>query len=122
MVAADRGEIGPEQAGHRVRQLFADAAPFFADPGPKARVGNRSPRLKEIDAYVGAMKAAIGRELAELPPAATAEALGAVLGDLSKFQQMLADADDEALAQLETRPCCARPHDRAMNSRWRAMR
>ena len=101
VVAADRGEISPEQAGHRVRQLFADAAPFFADPGPKARVGNRSPRLKEIDAYVGAMKAAIGRELAESPPAATAEALGAVLGDLSKFQQLLADADDEALAQLK---------------------
>jgi hypothetical protein len=36
LVAVDRGEIGPEQAGHRLRQLFADAAPFFADPGPKA--------------------------------------------------------------------------------------
>lgn len=102
LAAAERGEIGPEHAGQRIRQLFADAAPFFADPGPKARVGVRSLRLKEIDAYVGAMKAAIGRELMESPPHATAEALGAVLGDLSKFQQTVSDADDEALAQLES--------------------
>lgn len=102
LAAAERGEIGPEHAGQRVRQLFADAAPFFADPGPKARVGIRSLRLKEIDTYVGAMKAAIGRDLMESPPAATAEALGAVLGDLSKFQQMVSDVDDEALAQLES--------------------
>src|SRR4051812_48390456 len=45
--AAARGEIGPEQAGHRVRQLFADAAPFFADPGRKGRGGDRSPRLTQ---------------------------------------------------------------------------
>ena len=102
LTAAQRGEIGPEQAGQRVRQLFADAAPFFADPGPKARVGGHSPRLKQIDAYVGAMKAAIGREVMEAPPAATAQALGAIMGDLSTFQQALSDADDEALAQLES--------------------
>jgi nucleoside 2-deoxyribosyltransferase len=117
LAAADRGEIGPEQAGHRVRQLFADAAPFFADPGAKTRVAGGSPRLSEVDAYVGEIKAAIARELMEPLPAATAEALGAVLGDLSKFQQMVADADDAALAQLEStllRPAARARHELAM--------
>jgi hypothetical protein len=34
LVAADRGEIGPEQASDRVQRLFAEAAPFLADLGP----------------------------------------------------------------------------------------
>ncbi len=117
LAAADRGEIDPAQVNHRIKLIYADTAQLFADPGPKARIASGSPRLNEVDAYAGAMKAALGRELMESPPAATQEALGAVLGDLAKFQQMVANADDDALAQLESnllRPAARARHDLAM--------
>jgi TIR domain len=100
------------------------ASPLPPEDHRKIEEGEGSPRLTEVDAYAGAMKAALGRELMESPPAATAAALGAVLGDLAKFQQMVANADDDALAQLESdllRPA-ARQHGRAMSWRWLAMR
>lgn len=119
LVCAKRGEIGPEEAGLRIKQIYADVAPQLADPGSKARTAGGSPRLKEIDAYAGAMKTAIGRELMESPPAATAAALSAVLGDVATFQQKVSDAgaDDDALAQLECdllRPAARARHDLAM--------
>ncbi len=119
LVRAKRGEIGPEEAALRIKQIYADVAPQLADPGSKVRTAGGSPRLKEIDAYAGAMKTAIGRELMESPPAATAAALSAVLGDVATFQQKVSDAgaDDDALAQLECdllRPAARARHDLAM--------
>lgn len=119
LVAADRGEIDPEQAAHRVKQFYAESAPMLADPGSKARTAGGSPRLKEVDAYAGAMKTALGREIMESPPEATAAALGAVLGDLATFQREVSEAgeDDEALTQLEydlLRPAARARHELAM--------
>jgi nucleoside 2-deoxyribosyltransferase len=102
MVAAERKEIEPEQVVIRVKQLYADAAPMLANPGAAARTTAGSPRLRELDGYAGAIKTAIGRELMESPGSATTEALGAILGDLSTFQQQVAGLTDEALTQLES--------------------
>ncbi|MGH8265582.1 MAG: hypothetical protein ACRET4_19060 [Steroidobacteraceae bacterium] len=116
--ATGRGEMGKEEAIHRIKQLYADMAPHMADPGSKARTASGSGRLKEVDAYAGDIKTAVARELMEGPPAATSEALGAVLGDLGRFQQeVAAGPDDEALAQLEAellRPAARARHELAM--------
>jgi nucleoside 2-deoxyribosyltransferase len=117
LASANRGEIKPAQADQRLKLIYTDVAPLIADPGPKARLASGSPRLKEVDAYAGAMKAALGRELMESTPAATATALGAVLGDLLQFQQLAANADDDALAQLEhdlLRPAARSRHELSM--------
>jgi hypothetical protein len=103
-------------------QLYADVAPLIADPGSKRRAASGSPRLTEIDAYAGAMKIALGRVMMGSPPTATAQALGAVLGDLAQFQQEVAKVkDDEALSQLEA-DLLRLAARRAMSSRWHAMR
>jgi hypothetical protein len=46
----------------RIKQLFNDVAPHLADPRPRTRTAGGSPRLKEIDGYVGGMKTAVARE------------------------------------------------------------
>jgi nucleoside 2-deoxyribosyltransferase len=116
--AVDRGEIDNAQAVSRMTQLYADVAPLIADPGSKRRAASGSPRLREIDAYAGAMKIALGRVMMASPPPATAQALGAVLGDLAQFQQEVAKVkDDEALSQLEAdllRPAAKASHELAM--------
>ena len=116
--AAGRNEIGPAEVTRRIKEIFADSAPMLADPGTAARVAHGGPRLREIDGYAGAIKVALGRELMEAPPSATASAIAAVLGDLTRFQQLVADAaDDDALAQLESdllRPAARARHDLAM--------
>ena len=117
-IALERGEIDNAQAASRVKQLYADMAPFFADPGPEARAGSGSARRREVNEYAGAIKVALGRELMEAPPEATAAALGAVLGDLKRIQDEVAEAtDDDALAQLESkllRPAARARHELAM--------
>ena len=116
--AVDRGDIDNAQAVSRVTQLYADVAPLIADPGSKGRTASGSPRLKEVDAYAGAMKVALGREMMGVPPPATAQALAAVLGDLAQFQQEVANLeDDDALSQLEAdllRPAARARHELAM--------
>lgn len=118
LAASDRGEIGPAQAAQRIKQVYADSASMLADPGAASRIARATPRQKEIDAYAGAMKVALGRELMESPPAATASAIGAVLGDLTTFQQRVAGVtDDDALAELERdvlRPAARARHELAM--------
>jgi hypothetical protein len=116
--ARARDEIEKSDAIQRILQIYADSASMLADPGAAARVAGGSPRLREVDRLAGAIKVALGRELMEAPPAATASALAAVLGDLTRFQQLVAEvADDDALAQLEAdllRPAARARHELAM--------
>ena len=88
---------------------------MLANPGAAARTTAGSPRLRELGGYAGAMKTAIGRELMESPGRATAEAMGAILGDLSTFQREVGGlTDDDALTQLESsvlRAAARAPHE-----------
>jgi hypothetical protein len=117
LASANRGEIRPEQANYRIKLIYSNFAQLFADPGPKERIAGGGSHLKEVDAYAGAMKAALIRELMESPPPATEAALAAVVRDLGKFQQLVANADDDTLAQLESdlvRPAARARHELAM--------
>ncbi len=102
----------------QIKSLLADAAPLLSDPGSAARLRRASPRARQIDAYAGQMKVALGRELMEAPPTPTANAIGAILGDLTSFQQRVASADDDpGLAQLESdvlRPAARARHELLM--------
>ena len=101
--SAERGDVDAAQAASRLKQMFADLNPLLADPGPERRVAPAVPRAKEVDAYAGAIKVALGRQLMDTRPAAS-EAIGAVLGDVTRFQSEVTGVEsDAALAQLEAR-------------------
>jgi hypothetical protein len=95
-----RGEIGPDVAEARMQELIADFMRYVADPGNTS--ARATPRGREVLRHAGALKANVLREFKNPPPAATADAIGAVLGDLSKFQTEAAEAqNDDTLAALE---------------------
>ncbi len=114
--AHDRGEIGAEATSSRTKQLMGEIASLVADPGSAKRTPG-TPRAREVDAYAGAMKTALMREIVEVSEA-TKDALNGVLGDLLKFQNAVAGvSDDDALAQLESqllRPAARTRHEVAM--------
>jgi hypothetical protein len=61
-----------------------------------------TPRGREVLRHAGALKTSVLHLAKNNPPAATAEAIGAVLGDLTTVQTEAAAArSDEALVQLE---------------------
>ena len=115
--AHNEGEISAEEAQNRFKQLYAAFNQAIADPGPASRVGAGNTRLKRIDAYAGAMKVALGEYMMESPPKATADAIGAILGDLMQFQNEIAKGGDDTLAQLESellRPAAHALHELMM--------
>lgn len=111
-----RGEVGPDVAEARTQELIADFMRYVADPGNAS--AQATPRGCEVLRHAGALKAAVLREFKNPPPAATAEAVGAVIGDLTKAQTELAQArDDATLAAIEAevlRPAARAWHELAL--------
>lgn len=111
------GAIAAAAAVQPMQEMIADFMPHLADPGTASL--KATPRGREILRYAGALKLAVLREAKRAPPtAATAEALGAVLDDLTRAQTEAAAArDDDALAALEAtllRPAARNWHDLAL--------
>ncbi|HEY6135827.1 MAG TPA: hypothetical protein VIW70_17775 [Rubrivivax sp.] len=101
-VASERGEIGPDVAETRMQEAIADFMRYVADPGNTS--ARATPRGRAVLRHVGALKASVLHLAKNHPPAATAQALGTVLGDLTAVQTEAAQArDDGQLAQIEAR-------------------
>jgi nucleoside 2-deoxyribosyltransferase len=114
--ASGRGEIGPDVAEARMQELIADFMRYVADPGTAS--AKATPRGREVLGYAGALKSAVLREAKNNPPAATSDALGAILGDLIRVQTDVAAAKDDAMlhtieAEL-MRPLARNWHDLAL--------
>lgn len=98
--ASERGEIGPDVAEARMQELMADFMRYVADPGAASALA--TPRGHEVLRHAGALKTSVLHMAKNYPSAATAQAIGAVLGDLTSVQTEAAKAhDDDKLAQIE---------------------
>jgi hypothetical protein len=108
-----RNEIAADVALHRMRQLMDEFAPYIASPGTAA--ARATPRGRVVIRHAGGLKVMLMQQLKSGPSAATATALGALLGDVTKVQSEAADAnDDAALLGLESgllRPAARAAHE-----------
>jgi hypothetical protein len=108
-----QGEMTPEAVEEQTQALIADFMRYVADPGTASITA--SPAAREVLRYAGALKTALLRQFKDSPPASTAEAVGSILGDLTKAQTEAAQAgDNAALAAIEAevlRPAARRWHD-----------
>lgn len=111
--AHERGEITPEAAEAQTQALMADFMRYVADPGTASV--QATPAARELLRYAGALKTTLLRQFKDTPPASTAEAVGAIMGDVTKAQTEAAKAGDSAaLAAIEAevlRPAARAWHD-----------
>jgi len=111
--ACQRNEVGADVAVHRTKQLMDEFMPYIANPGTAAV--HATPRGREVIRHAGELKKMLLRQATNPLPAATAEVVGALLGDVTTVQQRAGEAtDDAALLGLETgllRPAARAAHE-----------
>lgn len=96
----DGQALPPAVAHQRMQELARDFLPQLADPG--ALSARAAPAARRVLEHAGAIKAALTQALLAVPPAATAGAIAAIVGDVTRVQTEAGAADDEpALAALE---------------------